>query len=170
MVKIHKIKILCFFEIIKMSSNNRINSNVYLDWSDIENLVQKSIRKIKNKKYDVIVGITNGGIVPARLIAREMCIENINFIYMSNKKIQYNLLTTFNENTKYLIVDDIYDSGYTYTIVSRLLNNIKIEYDFLFLLSRYELNENLSQKHNIFVCNILNHDKWIIFPWEKDLD
>lgn len=152
-----------------MVTQNKLNSNVYLSWSDIENLVQNAIEKIKidGKKYDAVIGITNGGIVPARLIAREANINNINFVYMLDKKVQNNILPIFNKEKKYLIVDDIYDTGYTHTTVSNLLRNIKIEYDFLFLLSRYELNENLSQKHNIFVCDILNHDRWIIFPWER---
>ncbi len=152
-----------------MVPQNSKNSNVYLNWSDIENLVQKAVEKMKiyNRKYDAVIGITNGGIVPARLIARETNIDNINFIYMSNKQIQNNILSHFSKDKKYLMVDDIYDSGRTFTSISRLLETIKIEYDFMFLLSRYKIKSNLLSKSKIFVGKCLNHERWIVFPWEK---
>ncbi|NOJ29274.1 MAG: hypothetical protein DA328_03800 [Nitrososphaeraceae archaeon] len=151
-----------------MISQNGINFNCYLNWSDIDELVQKTVKKVENRRYDTIIGITNGGIIPARLIAREIDVDNIYFIYMLDKKVQNDLLPVFSKDKKYLIVDDIYDTGYTYTIVSQLLGNITIGCDFMFLLSRYEIKNDLIDKNSVFVGDFLNHDKWIVFPWEKN--
>lgn len=153
-----------------MVPQNKLNSNVYLSWSDIENLVQNAIEKIKidGKKYDAIIGITNGGIVPARLIAREANINNINFVYMLDKKVQNNILPVFNKEKKYLIVDDIYDTGYTHTVISKLMENIKIDHDFIYLLGKHNITINRSKKSNTYIGTILNHDRWIVFPWEKN--
>ena len=75
----------------------------YLDWDDIENLVKKTSLKIKknNKKYDLIIGIKNGGIIPAILISRELDINDIEFISINRNKIfKFN---KFHKNKKYLL-------------------------------------------------------------------
>ena len=62
---------------------NNINSNrEYLSWDEIENLIKIIGSKIreKNEKYDSIIGIKNGGIIPARLISKELEINEIEFI------------------------------------------------------------------------------------------
>jgi hypoxanthine phosphoribosyltransferase len=45
--------------------------------------IQKS-----SKRYDIVLGITNGGIVPAILMGRELEIDYIQFIPVRNKQLQ----------------------------------------------------------------------------------
>ena len=71
-----------------------------------------------NKKYDAILGITNGGIIPARLIARELEIDHILFIPVRSKKLHKEEMSPVLTGKKYLIADDIYDTGNIYAIVS----------------------------------------------------
>ncbi|MGB7637607.1 MAG: hypothetical protein WBL88_08555 [Nitrososphaeraceae archaeon] len=61
----------------------------YCKWQEVEVLVEKIVHSIQRsaKKYDVILTITNGGIIPARLIARELDLNHIQFIPIRNKKI-----------------------------------------------------------------------------------
>jgi uncharacterized protein len=60
---------------------------------------------------------------------------------------------------RYLVVDDIYDTGYTFNRVSDMVK--EFDCDFAFLMTRYK-NSNAS-----FVAKVLNHKKWIVFPWER---
>jgi hypoxanthine phosphoribosyltransferase len=60
---------------------------------------------------------------------------------------------------KYLIVDDIYDTGNTFSKVFDSLRGF--DCDFEFLMSRY------SDSNAILVAKILNHNKWVVFPWER---
>ena len=133
----------------------------YLDWNDIENLVKKTSLKIKenNKKYDIIIGIKNGGIIPAKLISRELDIYDIDFI--SIKKNQMFIYCNFPRNKKYLVIDEIYDTGKTFLAVNKFFNSF--EYDFACLISRYRIIDN----SKIITGEILNHNKWIVFPWEN---
>ena len=76
---------------MKKKNNNKFETDlfrVYLSWIDIENLIDIISNKIRkgNKKYDTVIGIKNGGIVPARLISRELEIKDIEFI--STKSVQ----------------------------------------------------------------------------------
>ena len=133
----------------------------YLDWNDIENLVKKTALKIKenNKKYDLIIGIKNGGIIPAKLISRELDINDIDFI--SVKIHQMFTSSNFPRNKKYLLIDDIYDTGKTFFTVNKFFNSF--EYDYACLISRYRIIDN----SKIITGEILNHNKWIVFPWEN---
>lgn len=135
----------------------------YLNWNDIENLVKKTSLKIKeyNKEYDLIIGIKNGGIIPAKLISRELNINDIDFI--SIKRNQIFTSSNFPRNKKYLMIDDIYDTGKTFLTVNKFFNSF--EYDYACLVSRYRITDNNSKI--IIIGEILNHNKWIVFPWEN---
>ncbi len=145
----------------KVSTNQNLK-NDYLDWDDIENLVKKTALKIKknNKKYDLIIGIKNGGIIPALLISRELDINDIEFISIKRNKIfKFN---KFHKNKKYLLIDEIYDTGKTFFIVNEYFK--RFEYDYACLISRYRIPDN---NNKIVSGKILNHKKWIVFPWEN---
>ncbi len=145
----------------KVSTDQNLKQD-YLDWDDIENLVKKTALKIKknNKKYDLIIGIKNGGIIPAILISRELDINDIEFISIKRNKIfKFN---KFHKNKKYLLIDEIYDTGKTFFIVNEYFK--KFEYDYACLISRYRIPDN---NNKIVSGKILNHKKWIVFPWEN---
>lgn len=135
--------------------------NDYLDWDDIENLVKKTALKIKknNKKYDLIIGIKNGGIIPALLISRELDINDIEFITIRENKIFK--VNKFHKDKKYLLIDEIYDTGKTFFIVNEHFK--RFEYDYACLVSRYRIPDN----NKIVTGKVLNHKKWIVFPWEN---
>ena len=143
-------------------ADQHLKNNYYLDWDDIENLVKKTALKIKknNKKYDLIIGIKNWGIIPAILISRELDINDIEFITIRKNKIfKFN---KFHKDKKYLlIIDEIYDTGKTFSIVNEYFK--RFEYDYACLISRYRIPDN----NKIVTGKVLNHKRWIVFPWEN---
>src|SRR6266704_6642853 len=78
----------------------------YCSWGEVELLTRLVAGKLKksNKIYDVILGITNGGIIPARLMARELDINHIQFIPIKDKKIQNDKMPQLLKDEKYLII------------------------------------------------------------------
>ena len=157
---------------IKKKTNNNSETDFfreYLSWIDIENLIDIISNKIRkgNKKYDTIIGIKNGGIVPARLISRELEINEIEFISTKSvetnefcHRIKNNKNHRIKNNKKYLLIDEIYDTGKTFLAIKEGLKNI--EYDFTCLISRYRMQDD-----NIIVGRVLNNTNWIVFPWES---
>ena len=133
----------------------------YCKWQEVEALVENIVHSIQRsaKKYDVILTITNGGIIPARLIARELDISHIQFIPIRNKKLHVEEMLPLLKGKKYLIVDDIYDTGDTFTKVFDIVKGF--ECDFAFLMARYK------DSNTPLVGKLLNHEKWIVFPWER---
>ncbi len=48
-----------------------------LTWADVEQGVNIIINRIGNKKYDYVVGIANGGLIPATLIAKRLKLKTM---------------------------------------------------------------------------------------------
>ena len=132
----------------------------YCSWEEVVFLVKLIAYKVQKsgKKYDVILGITNGGIIPACLMARELRINDIQFIQVRNKKMQNQQMPILYKSKKYLIVDEIYDTGDTFSKVYDAVKRFCC--DFAFLMCRYNQNDQF------LVAKVLNHNKYVVFPWE----
>jgi hypoxanthine phosphoribosyltransferase len=144
-----------------MEISEKNSPKEYCNWEEIESLTKIVADKIRrsNKMYDAILGITNGGVIPARLMARELNIDYIQLIPVRHKKLYKEEMPLLLKDKKYLIIDEIYDTGDTFF---KIYDAVKIfDCDFAFLMSRYEHNSR-----GIYIGKVLNHNNWIVFPWE----
>jgi hypoxanthine phosphoribosyltransferase len=149
---------------VRLSEKNSLKE--YYSWEEVELLTKilaQKIRKSTKKRYDAILSVTNGGIIPARLMARELDINFIQFIPIRNKKLYKQEMPLLTKYKKYLIIDEIYDTGDTFYKVFDVVRTFNC--DFAFLICRYRDNIN-NDIRRIYVGKILNHNKWIVFPWE----
>jgi hypoxanthine phosphoribosyltransferase len=144
-----------------MEISEKNSPKEYCNWEEIELLTKIVTDKIRrsNKEYNAILGITNGGIIPARLMARELNIDYIQLIPVRHKKLYKEEMPLLLKDKKYLVIDEIYDTGDTFF---KVYDALKIfDCDFAFLMSRYEHNSR-----GIYIGKVLNHNSWIVFPWE----
>ena len=133
----------------------------YCNWEEVEALTRIVAEKIRrlNKKYDAILAITNGGVIPARLMARELDVNYIQLIPVRDKKLYKEEMPLLLKEKKYLIIDEIYDTG---DIFYKVYEAVRVfDCDFAFLMSRYEHSSKIT-----YIGKVLNHNKWIVFPWE----
>jgi uncharacterized protein len=93
-------------------------------------------------------------VIPPRLLSREIGLDVIQFILVRNKTVIE--MPALEAGKRYLVIDDIYDTGGTCRKVSDTLKDFRC--DFCFCMMRHE-NHGITGK-------VLNHDKWIVFPWE----
>ena len=137
-------------------------SKVYLEWSEIHELVNILCKKIITEypTIDSVMGLPRGGMIPAVLISHEL---NLPFVLHPGK------------NT--LVVDDINDTGATFSWIKndwesrhkdpdkwkRIWgNNVKFA----------TLTENFASKFNevSYHCDEVNkaeEDVWLVYPWEN---
>lgn len=127
-------------------------------WFEISYLIKELATKAGGKKYDCVLGIGNGGIIPARLLAEELGLDEIQLVPVRNKQVVFAEMPNLDKKKRYLVVDDIYDTGSTYEKVSKALMGYKC--DFAFCMSRYDQDAGISGR-------VLNHGRWIVFPWES---
>jgi hypoxanthine phosphoribosyltransferase len=116
------------------------DKEILLSWNDIDRMVKVICQKIKSKignhleKYEIIA-ITNGGIIPATIISYNLAIKNIHLFPIIDKKIIHNKIPILKTTKKYLLIDEIYDTGKTLKKTAkclRLVNHLDI-----FLIERY---------------------------------
>ncbi len=121
----------------------------HIDWIIVEYLVSILVEKIKKSdiKYDMIVGINRGGLIPAVMLSHKLELPMITM--MPDDVLP--------EGLRHLIVDEIYDTGNTITKIKA--NNPTADFAVLY--------------HNVDLPSLKFYglktalDKWLIFPWEK---
>jgi uncharacterized protein len=135
----------------------KIEGREHCSWFEIHYLVKEIARKIGERKYDCILGIANGGVIPAKLLAEELRVDAIQLVPVRKKQVVMSEMPKLDRKKKYLVIDDIYDTGATYGKVAGALKAYSCDYSFC--MSRYEQSVGVYGR-------ILNHNRWIIFPWE----
>jgi len=141
--------------------------NTVITWEEIYEVVKEIGNKIgaSRKEYDYILTVPKGGLMPSYFFADMLNIpvETITIqsyeggtrgelVLSEQEGFSKEMMST----DKVLIIDDIYDSGATIEYLKKRF----LEADTLCLYARYPENSLT------FVGRILNHDKFIDFPWE----
>ena len=121
-------------------------------------------RLLDMKPWKGIVTITRGGLVPASIIARELeirlvdtvCISSYDFKEMGESKI---LKSVDIDDTDWLLVDDLVDTGRTAGIVRDMLPNAH----FATVYAKPEGRPLV----DTFITEV-SQDTWILFPWDTE--
>ena len=118
--------------------------------------------------YDFIIGIGRGGLIPATLLA-----------YKLNKKILQFGISTYNDTVqsdsyfiyqdlklseipgKYLVVDDICDTGNTFKIFKKIYGNTDHKFEYATLFAK-DHSTHLVDYYGLSVTE----GTWLDFQWE----
>ena len=149
-------------------------------WDTIDAGCNVLAQKISNtRKYDVIVGIGRGGLIPAITLSNYLDIPKVfNFgvkSYTETKtKGEYDVYQDLNReegikhlnNSNVLIVDDLSDTGDTFAYVMLSLAER--------FVPKHTSSAALYVKPNAkyipdFYYKKLQSDPWIVFPWETEM-
>ena len=122
-----------------------------ISWKEVDTLTKLLSDKIKatGKKFNSISTITRGGLVPSRLVADKL---DINEILVDKNKVP----------SDSLFVDDIYDSGDTFKkVLSTVENPNNLVYATLFARKgkRYPKQLIFAQK--------TKGAEYIVYPWDR---
>ena len=141
-----------------------------VSWSDIKSFNNNIIRQLKANdiKIDSILGIARGGMIPATMLSYQLETPYLDMLGVRTRDVDN---TQFYGNPNMfgniLVVDDINDSGKTFTEVNNYLQH---HFD------RGEIK-------NIYYCACIKRtgtkfkqgfygaefegDQWYVFPWDK---
>ena len=148
--------------IVQESSNKRpahYQEEIACSWQEIERLPKEIGLQIKKSRaiYDYILGITNGFVIPAKLLSRELGIDLVQFVPVRNKTLIKPEMPALHADRRYIIMDDIYDTADTYNKVGRCAEAL--------LLRLCLLHEQVQAELGLF-AKMLNHEKWVVFLWK----
>ena len=135
----------------------RKDDKLYYSWYDYS----IDIKQVKNFKFDHVVGIYRGSLGMAAHISNvfDTPMSIVGFQTRDGKDKQPYMIKSGDAPTKLLIVDDIYDSGYTMRSVIRMLSHYTTDRIECFCLFGKDNDVNVS-------CANIHDGSWIVFPWE----
>lgn len=136
----------------------------HVTWEGVEKSVEALCLQITNtleNPIDLVVGIARGGVIPARLVAEQLDIHDIEVI-KKNDSIN-DIFGKLNGYINILFIDDINDTGKTFNALTQVMNHMAIrgQYQMGALYKRY----NTTFKSARFGIEIKD-DNYLIFPWE----
>jgi|TARA_B110000914_G_scaffold188314_1_gene173189 hypoxanthine phosphoribosyltransferase len=140
---------------------NMSEPKMYINWSQMEKIVQLLALRIGEREYKRVIGISRGGLIPGVMISQMLDIPFTALQWQTRDGSDKDVPTLLNleENVDELIfVDDICDSGLTIQQIKEYMpaSQWAVLYD---KIGTMELD---------FVGKTLyNNTQWLVFPWEK---
>lgn len=126
-----------------------------ITWAEIENYCDRLVQEIEQcgLNFTGIFGIKRGGYVPAVILSHKLKLPLLDF-----DELPWNQ----QEGEYLLVVDDINDSGET------LEYEIEENLDYVPRIRTVVMHSRINDKHEAnFVGETLDHNGWIIYPWES---
>ena len=132
-------------------------------WNSIDDLVKEVANRASSFKPTHIVGITRGGLIPAVMLSHsfDLPMETLGVSFRDNRATHHTKFKPI-DDARYLIVDDINDSGTTFKVVSDIFRNRRL----IFATSAL-INKEKSGFDVDFYGEMFYHDDGINFPWEN---
>jgi hypoxanthine phosphoribosyltransferase len=132
-------------------------------WNTIDDLVKVIAGRVSKFKPTHIVGIARGGLVPAVMLSHHLNLpmETLGVSFRDNKATHHTKFKPI-DDARYLIVDDINDSGTTFKVVTDIFKNRRLQHRTAALINKEKSYFNVD-----FYGEMFYHDDWINFPWEK---
>lgn len=141
----------------------------------IDKLIVKLSKKI-DKKYDVIIGLNRGGIIPSVLLSHSLGVKHgVTTIQSYNKREQTNkhkadkyisMIGSISVTNSILIVDDIADSGKTLDEVWKWIESLGHDMNNVGIATLYYKKQ--SKFKPTYYGKRVKNKEWVTFPWEKD--
>ena len=132
-------------------------------WNTIDELVKEVANRASSFKPTHIVGITRGGLIPAVMLSHsfDLPMETLGVSFRDNRATHHTKFKPI-DDARYLIVDDINDSGTTFKVVSDIFRNRRLTFATSALINKEKSGFDVD-----FYGEMFYHDDWINFPWEK---
>ena len=132
---------------------------IYISDDEVRGLTQEVVRQLVMTNFipDLVVGLVRGGLVPANYISQYFECD----LYALNKQQLFSDLDNHDGNI--LIVDDINDTGKTFTDVNNDASMFGIEVRYAALLDN--AGSEFSVDYYGREIDKVKDPCWIVFPW-----
>jgi len=143
-------------------------------WDELHRHANALAWKIKDRgKWDVVIGIARGGLIPAVIMARELGIRIVESLAIESyrnysergtvairKCVHPDIIAVMKDGGKnILIVDDLVDTGTTFKAVRALFPDA-------FYVTLYSKPQGASMADESFIQ--VSQDTWVYLPWDID--
>ena len=149
-----------------------------LDWDNLDFLINCIADQIQHRriKFDSVIALGRGGLIPGAALSYKLGILDLQNLGISTREDDGKFIDTLvyqkpekiNKKAKILIVDDINDSGKTFTIVRSILQSqYNIDCGDVYFTSLIKRNGTEFEDSNTISGNTVYTTSWLQFPWDK---
>lgn len=153
----------------------------YLSWGEVEWACQRVSDSLAGDKFDVIVPVVRGGLIPGVILSEMLGVKKVIPItfQLRDGEVCENHLKEWTElvesSYNMLIVEDIVDSGATIDLLAeayvRRSKESKSSCKFAAVIANNDAKMKYITPHNITSGITIEKDStpdlWICFPWDK---
>ena len=140
----------------------------FYSWSELISDCLFLAKKLKSKKFDFVVAISRGGLIPATILAYLLKIKKVGTVSYSHYvgdgivgKLTLTLPPSVDiKNSRLLLVDDKADTGETLLAAKNLLTTKKNKIS----TATLHFDPKSKIKPDYFAHAVKNI--WIVYPWE----
>lgn len=149
---------------------------LYMDWNSFNRLISKLEAQLQEGyHFDVIVGVSKGGLVPAVMIAdyfqKPLIVASAEhyqrgFMEAHDSSVKLLSMPKFEANTRYLIVDDVIETGATLMDIFDFINNSVSGCSINSAVLVRKNPEQFYKNMRIISATTREWEDWIVFPWQ----
>ena len=163
-----------------------MSEKTFLNWENIQEDCKVLADKLSEQNFSCIIGIANGGMIPATLLAKYLKVDKLLSANLKSyqddkprdgahstkdvvKVISFPDWGELKKEKKVLIVDDLSDTGLTLREIKQMDNIINQEREdkedcWVYSTLYYKPKTVLAPDYTV---REFNNDEWIVFPWEN---
>lgn len=147
-------------------------------WAEVERMCDELAAAAAGDHFDVVLGITRGGMVPATLLCEALRLRNMlsatvmfytdagdQFYGMTEPRFLAFPSTDALEGRRVLVVDDVWDSGRTAHSVMKRVERAAPDIVKVAVLHFKPSMNVFKGVTPDFYCAVT--DNWVVYPWEK---
>jgi hypothetical protein len=146
---------------------------LHLTWEDIESMCNDIHAQVQSKgiKPDIIMGVSRGGLIPARILSSLFKNKNLSTIRVTfytkpgvtkpYPRLAEDSAADVNGKTL-LIVDDVIETGKTLDLAKRHFNDKGAKKIYIAVLLKKDREMLLQPDFHSRMT-----DKWVVYPWER---
>ncbi|HCL78347.1 MAG TPA: xanthine phosphoribosyltransferase [Synergistaceae bacterium] len=148
-----------------MSDEERYRKTYPVSWEQIHRDCKAlAWRLVGLRRWERIVGIARGGLVPAAIVARELDIHLVDTVcissYTARAQGESSVLKELSgDGAGWLIVDDLVDTGKTAAIVRAMLPKAHFACVYAKPAGKPFVDTFITE---------VSQDTWILFPWDAE--
>ncbi len=147
-----------------------------LTWDQVEELIAEIEKQIKNKKkkYDWIIGINRGGLIPSVLLSHRLDVPHgVNTVqsYKGKEKkelkadLYISMVGFIKPHHNVLLVDDIADSGESLETAVKSIRKIDSDARNIDVATLHYKPKSIFKP--TYFSKEIDNDLWVVYPWER---
>jgi len=146
--------------------SDRSTNDLCVSWQRLHRETLELVRLLKDQgPFDGLLAVSRGGLAPAAIVARALEIRRVDVIavtsYQGRERTEPRIIkeTVFPPDGRWLIVDDIADTGQTLALLRGRFPNA---------ITATVFAKPAGRERADYFGSLVEQNVWVVFPWDQE--